>query len=106
MLRRVTTVLLLTGLLGLGSATAALAAANPSGTGPPNQSCQAFEGPGGTNAPGNSGIVPGGPLMLPTTDGLPGRLADVPASPPAIGAPSARSARLRSMDLWRYEQYR
>jgi len=59
MLRRVTTVLLLTGLLGLGSATAALAAANPSGTGPPNQSCQAFEGPGGTNAPGNSGTAPG-----------------------------------------------
>ena len=38
---------------------AAFAAGNPSGTGPPNQSCQAFEGPGGTNAPGNSGTSPG-----------------------------------------------
>ena len=27
-------------------------AANPSGAGPPTQSCQAFKGPGGTDAPG------------------------------------------------------
>jgi hypothetical protein len=40
-------------------APTAIAAGNPSGTGPPNQSCQAFEGPGGTNAPGQSGTSPG-----------------------------------------------
>ena len=60
MLRSVTTVIL-TGFLCFGSAATAMAASNPSptGTGPPNQSCQAFEGPGGTNAPGNSGTSPG-----------------------------------------------
>ena len=58
MLRSVTTVTL-AGFLCFGSAAAAMAASNPSGTGPPNQSCQAFEGPGGTNAPGNSGTSPG-----------------------------------------------
>lgn len=58
MLRRIMTVMATVGLLGLGG-TAAMAATNPSGTGPPNQSCQAFEGPGGTNAPGHSGTSPG-----------------------------------------------
>ena len=58
-MRRIVMTLVLASLLGLGSATAAMAASNPSGTGPPNQSCQAFEGPGGTNAPGNSGTSPG-----------------------------------------------
>lgn len=59
-MRRIMTTLLLAGLLGLGSATTAMAAANPSGTGPPNQSCQAFETPGtGAGAPGNSGTSPG-----------------------------------------------
>ena len=58
-MRRIVTTLLLTGLLGLGSTATALADSNPSGTGPPNQSCQSFEGPGGTNAPGNSGTSPG-----------------------------------------------
>jgi hypothetical protein len=58
-MRRIVTTLVLASLLGLGSATAAMAASNPNGTGPPNQSCQAFEGPGGTNAPGNSGTSPG-----------------------------------------------
>lgn len=58
-MRRIVTTLLQAGLLGLGSATTAMAAPNPSGTGPPNQSCQAFEGPGGTNAPGHSGTSPG-----------------------------------------------
>jgi hypothetical protein len=37
-----------------------MAAANPSGTGPPNQSCQSFETPGtGAGAPGHSGTSPG-----------------------------------------------
>src|SRR5216683_3625609 len=58
MLRRVTTTLLV-GFLGLAGAATATAASNPNGTGPPNQSCQAFEGPGGTNAPGHSGTSPG-----------------------------------------------
>lgn len=58
-MRRIAATLLLTGLLGLGGTASAMAATNPSGTGPPNQSCQSFEGPGGTNAPGNSGTSPG-----------------------------------------------
>jgi hypothetical protein len=59
-MRRIVATLLLAGLFGLGSAAPALAAANPSGTGPPNQSCQAFETPGtGAGAPGNSGTSPG-----------------------------------------------
>lgn len=59
-MRRIAAILLLTGLLGLGGTATAMAAANPSGTGQPNQSCQAFEVPGtGANAPGNSGTSPG-----------------------------------------------
>jgi len=59
-MRRMVATLLLAGLLGLGSATAALAAPNPSVTGRPNQSCQSFETPGtGAGAPGNSGTSPG-----------------------------------------------
>ena len=51
--------MLLTALLGLGGAATAMAAANPNGTGPPNQSCQSFKRAGGTNAPGRSGTSPG-----------------------------------------------
>ena len=59
MLRSITTVVL-AGFLCLGSAATAMAASNPSGTGLPSQSCQAFEVPGtGANAPGNSGTSPG-----------------------------------------------
>lgn len=58
-MRRIVPTLVLTGLLGLGGAATAMAASNPSGSGPPNQSCQAFEGPGGANAPGSSGTSPG-----------------------------------------------
>jgi hypothetical protein len=43
----------------LGVPSAMAGSGNPSGTGPPNQSCQSFEGPGGTNAPGQSGTSPG-----------------------------------------------
>ncbi|GGQ70231.1 hypothetical protein GCM10010195_27260 [Kitasatospora griseola] len=51
---------LLAGLLCFGGAATAMAAANPSGTGPPNQSCQSFETPGtGAGAPGHSGTSPG-----------------------------------------------
>src|SRR5579859_5744968 len=58
-MRRAVTTTLLVGFLAVTGTATAAAAANPSGTGPPNQSCQAFEGPGGTNAPGNSGTSPG-----------------------------------------------
>ena len=58
MRRLMTTVLVAAGIAAGGAATAS-AAVNPSGTGPPNQSCQSFEGPGGTNAPGHSGSSPG-----------------------------------------------
>jgi hypothetical protein len=56
---RSTVITLVAGLISLGGAATATAATNPSGTGPPNQSCQAFEGPGGTGAPGHSGTSPG-----------------------------------------------
>jgi hypothetical protein len=58
-MRRIAATLFLTALLGVGGAATAMAAANPSGTGQPNQSCQMFEGAGGTNAPGHSGTSPG-----------------------------------------------
>jgi hypothetical protein len=59
-MRRIAATLLLAGLLGMGSATAAMAAANPNGTGRPNQSCQSFETVGtGAGAPGHSGTSPG-----------------------------------------------
>lgn len=57
-MRRIAATLVLTGLLGLGSAATAMAASNPSGTGPPNQSCQDFLGAGGI-APGHSASSPG-----------------------------------------------
>lgn len=59
-MRRTVTTLALTGFLCIGGAASALAAANPSGTGPPSQSCQAFEVMGtGANAPGHSGTSNG-----------------------------------------------
>jgi hypothetical protein len=59
-MRRIVAALLLTGALSLGGAATAMAAANPSGIGPPNQSCQDFEVLGtGANAPGHSGTSPG-----------------------------------------------
>jgi hypothetical protein len=45
-------------------ASGALAAANPSGTGPPSQSCQDIEALGGTT-PGNSASSPGSPFNEP-----------------------------------------
>src|SRR5260370_10081335 len=85
-MRRIVTTLVLTGLLGLGSAASAMAASNPNGTGPPNQSCQAFEGPGGTNAPGNSGTSPGSVFNEPgfgsTNGGTGGRPHQQDGAPP------------------------
>src|SRR5258708_26163382 len=83
---RIISAVLLTSLLSLGGATAAMAASNPSGTGPPNQSCQAFEGPSGTNAPGNSGTSPGSVFNEPgfgSANGGTGGNAYNPAGRPA-----------------------
>jgi hypothetical protein len=44
--------------------TGALAAGNPSGTGPPSQSCQTIEAAGGTT-PGHSASSPGSPFNEP-----------------------------------------
>ena len=75
----------LAGLLLTGAAPA-WAAPNPSGTGPPNQSCQAFEGPGGTNAPGHSGTSPGSVYNQPGFCGPIG--GDGGAANSLAGAPS------------------
>ena len=58
-LRRAIVVLATSVAFATVSTPAAIAAGNPSGTGPPNQSCQSFEGTGGTKAPGHSGTSPG-----------------------------------------------
>ncbi len=57
-MRRIIPTLVLTGLLGLGGAATAMAAPNPSTTGPPNQTCQDFLSANG-HAPGGSGTSPG-----------------------------------------------
>ena len=51
------------GLAAFG-ATGALAAGNPSGTGPPSQSCQDIEAAGGTT-PGHAASSPGSPFNEP-----------------------------------------
>jgi hypothetical protein len=48
----------------LGAPTAALAARNPSGTGPPSQSCQEIEALGG-HVPGKASSSPGSPFNEP-----------------------------------------
>src|SRR5262249_29865052 len=58
-MRRIAAILLLTGLCGWGGAPPGAPAPTGSAPRPPNQSCQSFEGPGGTNAPGSSGTSPG-----------------------------------------------
>jgi hypothetical protein len=59
-------ILIVTGALVLGAlAPAALAGqGNPSGTGPPSQSCQTIEGEGGTT-PGHASSSPGSPFDEP-----------------------------------------
>lgn len=52
-------------VIGLASAAVpAWAASNPSGTGPPNQSCQTIEANGGTT-PGHASSSPGSPFNEP-----------------------------------------
>jgi hypothetical protein len=52
------------GFVTAGS-TVALAASNPSGTGPPSQSCQNITAAGGTE-PGNAASSPGSPFNEPS----------------------------------------
>ena len=108
MLRSVTTVVL-AGALCFGSAATAMAASNPSGTGPPNQSCQSFEGPGpGVQAgpqprkmPSNH-EAPGNPDLLPPARNrpdpageaarrCPGRWAAMPRSTARAARPATAS---------------
>jgi hypothetical protein len=50
--------------VALAAPTGALAAPNPTGTGPPSQSCQDIEAAGGTT-PGQSASSPGSPFNEP-----------------------------------------
>jgi hypothetical protein len=59
--------LTLTVLAPFAASPAALANGNPSGTGPPDQSCQNTEASGG-QAPGNSSSSPGSPFNEPGTN--------------------------------------
>ena len=64
-MRRLVTVGLFASLIGLANAMPpAWAASNPSGTGPPNQSCQNIEAAGGTT-PGHASSSPGSPFNEP-----------------------------------------
>ena len=58
---------LLAGFFVVAGAAPALAASNPSGTGPPSQSCQDIEAAGGT-VPGHSNSSPGSPFNEPGID--------------------------------------
>lgn len=61
-MRKITLALL--ALLALGGPSAALAARNPSETGPPSQSCQEIEAAGG-KVPGHASKSPGSPFNEP-----------------------------------------
>ena len=63
-MRRALTVSVLAGFMIVGGAAPAFGAGNPSGTGPPSQSCQDIEAAGGTT-PGNSANSPGSPFNEP-----------------------------------------
>lgn len=58
----------------------ALAASNPSGTGPPNQSCQTIE-PLGDGAPGHSASSPGSPFNEPVINSQNGGIGGQHYSP-------------------------
>jgi hypothetical protein len=60
-MRRFAAFVMLSGVLLVGAPTAAFAAANPSGTGHPNQDCADIEAAGG-RVPGNSNLSPGSPF--------------------------------------------
>ena len=70
-MRRAAAIAILTGTLVLGAPAAAFSAANPSGTGHPNQDCADIEAAGG-HVPGNSNLSPGSPFNeagIDSTDG-------------------------------------
>jgi len=54
-------------VLGVSSPVALAGGGNPSGTGPPSQSCQEIEAEGGT-VPGHSSSSPGSPFNEPGID--------------------------------------
>jgi len=63
-MRKLLLAFVVTGAMSLAGAAPALAAANPSGTGPPSQSCQDIEAAGGTT-PGHAASSPGSPFNEP-----------------------------------------
>jgi len=64
MMRTTTAAGLLAVVFTVAGAGPAVAAANPSGTGPPSQSCQDIEAAGGTT-PGHASSSPGSPFNEP-----------------------------------------
>jgi hypothetical protein len=71
MMRTTTAAGLLAVVLTVAGAGPAVAAANPSGTGPPSQSCQDIEAAGGTT-PGHASSSPGSPFNEPGIDSVAG----------------------------------
>ena len=71
MMRTTTAAGLLAVLLTVAGAGPAVAAANPSGTGLPSQSCQDIEAAGGTT-PGHASSSPGSPFNEPGIDSVAG----------------------------------
>ena len=63
-MRRLIAVTVASAALSAVGASSALASGNPSGTGPPSQSCQNVEAAGGM-APGNAANSPGSPFNEP-----------------------------------------
>ena len=71
MMRATTAAGLLAVVLTVAGAGPAVAAANPSGTGPPSQSCQDIEAAGGTT-PGHASSSPGSPFNEPGINSVAG----------------------------------
>ena len=71
MKRATTAAGLLAVVLTVAGAGPAVAAANPSGTGPPSQSCQDIEAAGGTT-PGHASSSPGSPFNEPGINSVAG----------------------------------
>jgi len=71
MMRTTTAAGLLAVVLTVAGAGPAVAAANPSGTGPPSQSCQDIEAAGGTT-PGHASSSPGSPFNEPGINSVAG----------------------------------
>ncbi|EWT01364.1 adenylate cyclase [Intrasporangium oryzae NRRL B-24470] len=70
-MRTVIVALLSLGAIFFAGAAQASAAANPSGTGPPSQSCQDIEAAGGTT-PGHASSSPGSPFNEPGINSVAG----------------------------------